>query len=828
MNKKIEGILPVDFNFEAGYQKNRNEGHSPMKRTNRLRKTFLNEEFRIESERALLVTEAYQMYEDEPIILKRAKVLKYLLENLTTHTYEDELIAGQPGAANKYAAVYPEFSYDWIIEEMEHAPFENRENDNMKIDEATKADLRSIADYWQGKTVKDRIESQMSFEQKKASNLGAGLYFLNLYMYGGIGHYVLDYERLLQDGFVGTIQKLEHKLVDLTKDTPEYQTIKAMIITIEGAISYAKRYQKAYLQLVKTQKDPKIASEYQAIADNFGAIATRSVQNMWEALQLVHLATMILHIDSNGHSISYGRFDQYLLPFYEQDMKNKTFSKEFIQELIEAHYVKMGTPTKLRDALTVFANSGRGFGGESLTLGGVKRDGTDATNDLTMMCLDATAHTRMMVPWTCVRMHENTPKDLKVKTFSVIKAGCGHPKVFNDQAAIPSQLNLGKNLEEARDYAVVGCVEISLPGQEFGWHDAAYFNNAKVFELALNDGYCFFPIEQNMIEPGERLGLATGDLSSFKSIEEVKTAYVKQLKYFTGLMKAGLDFMDNAHRELVPTPFASSFFDNCIKTATDMTAGGCEYNHTGPQGSGIGTIADGLAVIDTLVFKQGKYTGAELLKALQNNWDGHEKLFALVNSSKIPHYGNDDDYADEFAKFAFDSYCEVIEKYTNPRQGTYKPGVYGVSSNVIFGMLTGPTIDGRKCAEPISDNMGAVHTSGASHDLNGPTAIANSVAKIDHQRAGNGTLLNWKFNPTNVSGTTGTENLITLLDSYFHQGGMHSQFNIMSSETMKDAFENPDNYRDMLVRVAGYSAYFVELSKPLQLDLIGRTELSFE
>lgn len=828
MNNKPQGILPFDFNFPTGYTKDRQDGHSPIARTNKLRNTFLSGEFRVDSERALLVTEAYKKFDAEPIVLKRAKVLNYLLENLTIHTYEDELIVGNHGAPNKYAPVYPEFSYDWITTEMEHAPFEDREFDNMQIDEQTKEDLRSIASYWEGKTVKDEIVSKLDFDHQKASNLGNGTYFLNLYMFGGVGHLVLNYERLLADGFVGTLEKLESKLATLEQGSSEYDTILAMKITTEGSITYARRYAEKYQELAAGEQDAVKKAEYQTIANNMLSLTTRAPKNIWEAIQLVHLATFILFIESNGHSVSYGRYDQYLNRFYEQDIANGTFTKEFVQELIEAHYVKMGVPTKLRDALTAFANTGRGFGGESLTVGGVHRDGSDATNDLTMMCLDATAHTRMMVPWTCVRFHEETPHELKVKTFSVIKAGCGHPKVFSDQVSIESQLRHGRSIEEARDYAVVGCVEITNPGQEFGWHDAAYFNNAKVLELALNDGVDLFPIEQSMVEPGERVGISTGDLSTFNSIEDVKAAYIKQLEYISGLMVDGINIMEEAHAKLVPTPYVSTYFDNCIETGKDMTAGGCKYNHTGPQGSAIGTVADSLIAIDTLVFKEKKFTGAELLQALRDNWEGHEKLYALVNSSKIPHYGNDDDYADEFAKFVFDTYCDVIETNTNPRGGTYKPGVYGVSSNVIFGILTGPTLDGRKNAEALSDNMGAVHTAGGSHDLQGPTAIANSVTKMDHARAGNGTLLNWKFNPTSVSGSTGTENLITLQDTFFNQGGMHSQYNIMSSETMKDAFNNPDNYRDMLVRVAGYSAYFVELSKPLQLDLISRTELSFE
>ncbi len=828
MSKIYEGILPFDYEFSVGYQKDRKDGHSPITRTNKLRNDFLDGEFRIHSERALLITEAYKMYEDEPIVLKRAKALKYLLENLSTHTYEDELIVGTHGAPNKFACVYPEFSYDWVIEEMEHAPFENRDFDNMAIDDQTKAELRSIAEYWQGKTVKDAIVERMDFDHTKASNLANGTYFLNLYMLGGIGHFVCDFESLLSVGFVGTIAKIKEEQKQYSQGTDEYNTLEAMVIANEGALAYIKNYFDEYTKLAGEETDPAKKSILVAICNNLKAIYEGAPQNIWQAMQIIHVNYMITLIESNGHSISYGRYDQYLYPFYQKDLESKTFSKAFIQELIEAHFIKMGVPTKLRDGVTAFANTGRGFAGESVTLGGVDKDGNDVTNELTMMCLDATAHTRMMVPWTCVRFHEETPKYLKVKTFNVIKAGCGHPKIFNDKATVEAQMRAGRSLEDARQYAVVGCVEPVIPGREFAWADAAYFNNAKVFEYAINDGKSFFPIEQDIVAKGERVGLATGDLSTFKTIEDVKESYVKQLDYFVGLMADTIADMEEVHALLASTPFISSFFGNCIKTAKDMTLGGCEINHTGPQGSGIGTVADSLISIDQLVFKQQKYTGSQLLEAMQNNWEGYEKMYALVNSSKMPHYGNDDDYADEFAKFVFDTYCEEIEKYENARGGTYKPGVYGVSSNVIFGMLSGPSLDGRKVAEPISDNMGPVHTLGGSHDVEGPTAVAKSVSKLDHARAGNGTLLNWKFNPTSVSGKTGTENLITLMDNYFDRKGMHSQFNIMSSETMKDAFENPDNYRDMLVRVAGYSAYFVELSQPLQLDLIARTELSFE
>lgn len=844
MSTKAVGILPYNHVFGAGYHSDgfssREEGFSTIPRTNKLRKDFLDGEFRIDSQRALLVTEAYKMYESDPVVIKRAKALRHVLSNVNIYIYEDELIAGNAAAPNKYAAIFPEYSYNWIMDEMENFPFEDRPYDNYLISEETKNDLRSIADFWKGKTVEERIISQLTFDEKKGSNLGIGMFLLNLYQVGGIGHYVFNYERLLELGYGGYKKLLEEKLAEIDATSPygsdERNTINAMLIAVEGASIYINRHAEAYEEKVKTEKDARLKGEYEVIAKNLRNISTNPASNFWEALQLVNIATMITHIEANGHSVSTGRMDQYLYPYYEKSLNSGEFTKEFMQEILEAFYIKSGITSKLRDKMTAVANTGRGFGGESLTVGGVDIHGNDATNDLTFMMLDATAHTRMMVPWTCVRMHENTPKELKVKLVEVIKTGCGHPKVFNDQVAIPAQLANGRTIEEARDYAVVGCVEPTIPGKEFGWHDAAYMNIARAFEVAINDGQCYHcgehcPRHSICAAQGKKLGLSTGSLETFTNIEEVKVAYEKQMEYFINHMVTGINVMDLSHKSLAPTPFASIHFDNCITTAKDMSAGGCKFNHSGPQGSGIGTVADGLSAIDQLVFNDKICTGKELLDAVKMNWSGsdlNEKLYNLVNSSKVRHYGNDDDYADAFAEFAFNTYCKNVETKYTPRGGVFKPGVYGVSANVAFGLISGASIDGRKIGEAISDNMGPVHTALGSHDIEGPTAIVNSVTKLDHGRASNGTLLNWKFNPTNVAGETGTENLINIIDTYFNKKGMHSQFNIMSTETMKAAMATPEKYKDMLVRVAGYSAYFVELSEPLQLDLIGRTELSFE
>ncbi len=837
------GITPFDHKFKSTFDGNKTvdrvTGFSPLPRVNKLRKIFLDATFTIDAKRGVLATEAYKKYEHYPIVQKRGLVLKYLLENLPLFTYDDELIIGTHGAATKHAHIYPEFSIEWIMDEMENFPFEKREFDNYEITEETKNKLKPLNEYWKGRTLAEKIENQLTFEEKKGSNHGIGIFLLNLYQFGGVGHLTFDYEKLLKVGFGGLIEQATKRLEEVDPTSPECynerSTLVGFIEALEGAVTYVTRYKEEYIKLAEEETDATRKEELNEIVKNLEQIARGPATNFWNASQLVHFATMITLIESNGHAVSYGRMDKYLRPYYEKSLNSGEFTKEFMQEIIECHIIKMLSPCKLRDKMTAMANTGRGFAGESLTLGGIDKDGNDVTNDLTFMYLDASAHTRLVGPWPCVRMHDETPHELKVKIANMMKAGFGHPKVFNDKVTIESQLKLGRSLEDAREYVVIGCVEPSIPGKEFGWHDAAYMNIAKPMELAFNNGNCILcgehcPRYSICAGVGKKVGLETGSLETFKNIEEVKDAYKKQIEHFVMHMVTGINIMENVHKEMGATPFVSSLYDNCIVTAKDLSAGGAEINHTCPQAASIATASDSLAVVDQLLFKENSFnfTGKDLLNALKANWEGYDKLYSLVNSSKLKHYGNDDDYADEFAKFVFDLYCDTVSPYKNTRGGTYKPGVYGVSANVFFGMISGPSIDGRKAGEPISDNLGPVHTAAGAHDISGPTAIANSASKLDHAKASNGTLLNWKFSPTNVSGEAGTENLINLIDIFFGKGGMHSQFNIISTDTMKAAKANPEQYKDMLVRVAGYCAYFVELSEPLQLDLIARTELSFE
>lgn len=830
------GTESYDHCYSLGYKVG-HEDWSPYPRVNALRRTFLDRRYDVDVERLRLVTEAYQANEKATTKIRCARAFENILLNVTLDIYDGDLILGEIAAPAKASPIYPEFSVDWIINEVLHEPFEEREHDQfyIKSDEDRK-EIVELCRWWQGKTVDDLINAGLDDDQLKGSEVGKKIFQTNLYHYAGVGHLVMDYEKLMKNGFDGFIREAEAKLAALSKADPDYADkrdfYKAMIISHEAAKKYIARYADLADERASAETDPTRKQELETMAANCRQIAGGPAKTFWQALQLFNFATTLTQIEGNGHSISYGRMDQWLWPYYEADIREGRISKDFALELIEVVYVKMNNPTKLKDGGTVKVRQGRGFGGECLTIGGVDRDGNDVTNDLTMLMLEASAHTRMMNPWLLVRMHENTPYELKVKTVECIRAGYGHPKLFNDEPTIRAMMRKGMTLEEARDYAVVGCVEPDLPGKEYGWHDAAYVNTAKMMEMVINGGRCLdcgphCPRWEKCGALGDHLGPDTGSLDSYENFDQVLESVDKQFHYWADQMCSSLNIIDKAHRARKPLPYVSAFFEDCIESGKDLTEGGAKYNGIGPQASGLATCADSLSAIRQLVFEQQRFKGSELLQAVKDNWKDHDILYAIVNSSKVHHYGNDDDYADELFRYMFECYCRNISGRATVRGGQFNPGVYSVSANVGMGLNTNASLDGRTAGEAISDNLGPVHTDGGSHDIYGPTALANSVTKVDHSLAPNGTLLNMKFPQEAVAGVEGRDNLVDFIDAYLAKGAMHVQFNIMSSETMKAAQKHPENYKDMLVRVAGYSAYFVELGKALQKDLIQRSELHF-
>lgn len=820
---KACGVEPYDKNYGVGVSA-LGENFSPYERINRLLKNFHDTPYTVDSQRAVLVTEAYKKYAADVQVIKVAKALKYVLENVDIQINEDEILVGGNGAPMRSNPVFPEFSYSWVADEIKNFPLHEREYcPYAPQTEKQKADLLSIEDFWKDSTVDDYSCARLTKEEIMASQMGYGLFVNTIILRAGVGHTSPNYRKLLSKGYIGLRRDIEAELAKLDRKNPgdlsKIYYYQASLITLDAAEIYCKRYAALAREQAETA-DLERAKELLTIADTCEWISVNPPRTFREAIQLFLLGTCIIVTEANGQSISYGRFDQFMYPFYEHDLEGGIATKAEMQELIEACFIKLSGMQKFRDRNAVRQASGRGLGGDCLTVGGVDRSGKDATNDLTFLVLEARNHTRLISPWMAVRLHKNTPYELKLVTANSIRMGTGEPKIFNDEVAIPAGLGKGYSLEDARDYTVVGCVEIDAAGYEYGCHDASYFNVSRVLELAINDG--------KWLEDGVQMGIHTGYLKDMKSFDEVLEAFDKQMEYLTGLMISSINTIEQVHKEFKPLPYLSLLIDDCIANGRDVTAGGAKYNHSGPQALALGTAADSLSTIKQLIFDEKKITAEELIDALKKNWEGYEPLYRLVNSDKVHHYGNDDDYADELAKFVFDTYCKYVEHRPNVRGGDFAPGVYSVAGNVPHGMVQWASADGRQAHEPVSDCIGAVHTHVASHDIKGPTAMLNSVAKLDHERAGNGTLLNWKFNPSSVQGEAGLNNFIALLDMIIDKKLMHSQFNVITREQLLAAQEDPEKYKHLLIRVAGYSAYFVDLGKALQRDIIERTELSFD
>jgi formate C-acetyltransferase len=833
-------IEPFDKEWGVGISGN-TPNPSPFDRINKiLSTTQRTTNGFVHASRAELVTQAYKEHPGEPQEIKCAYSIAKVFDETPVYIFPDELIVGCLGCDKKGAPVHPEFGLNWVVNEMRDGLMnysEERTHDYFSYTQETQDRLEALRDFWDGHTVEDYTNGIVTEEEIKGSHDGKGIFFADAYVFCGAGHLGLDYERLFKLGFGGIKKMIAEERSKIVMSNPDSMQrsifLRAAAIVADAAIRHVLRYAELAEEMSKAEADPKRSQELAKMAENCRWISVNPPETFWQAIQLVNLANTMIHLECNGHSISYGRFDQYMYPYFKHDIETGTATREFMQELIENFYIKIWDLNKLRNHVLIKTFGNGGIGGPCLTVGGIKRDGTDGTNELTYMVLDAHAHVRLPCPWLAVRLHANTPWELKVKTVNTIRMGTGEPKIFNDDCAIPSMLSSHIEVGDARDYQVVGCVEPDPCGKAYGWKDCGHMNIARVLELAINDGRCFncgshCPRWEKCGALGKQLGLKTGSLADFTSFDQVLEAYDKQMEYWCDRQVAYLNAVDMAHQAVRPLPFLSILMDQCIEKGKDVTMGGTKYNFTGPQGIGIGTAGDGLSTIKQLVFDEKKVTGRELLDAVEANWEGHEDLYAYVNSDRVHHYGNDDDYADMLAKFAMDTWCKHIENRPNAHGGFFQPGAYSVTVNVAHGQNQWASVEGRKAFEPVSDCMGAVHTKCCSHDVRGPIAICKSVTKLDHARATNGTLLNWKFSPNTLAGTAGRDNFIALIDEYIQRKGMHSQFTVANQETLIAAQKDPANYRDLLVRVAGYSAYFVELNKALQDDIIGRTELSFE
>lgn len=806
------------------------EEPSPFPRINRMLRWLKELDSTADDQRALIVTECYDKYAMYSPQLRWALTLRELYNRVEIHIWPEELIVGELAAPPNSAPLYPEFSVDWLAEEFRERPMENRTNDRYVVSEQVQRTVFDVLQpFWKHKTVSEAILASYSEQEKKGSHLGKGVALEGLFVYAGVGHVCANYEKLFRLGWGGLRRQVEEKLAALDPTDPEDLRKRDFYlseqVTLDGVQTYIRRYGELAARMALEESDPARRGELERVSQNCLWVAENPPRDFWEAIQLWHIATNMIIIESNGHSVTYGRFDALFRPFYEADVAAGRLTRPFMQELIEHAFLKMHQLRKIRDTSAIIFSSGTIMGGTALDVGGVDAKGESVVCDLSYMVLDAHAHTRIPNPWMGVRLSEKNPREFWVKTFNVIRIGTGEPKIFNDDMMIQALVNYGKPIEDARLYVGVGCVEPCVPGKTYGMHDSGSFNLAKVLQLSINGGRCIdcgpaCPYHKSC----QGLGPDTGSLERFTSFDQVLDSFRAQMKYWCDLMISCINKMDLCQQRLKPLPYLSLLIDDCIDRGVDVTAGGAHYNHSGPQAVGVGTAADSLSAIKQLVFDEKQVSGPELLKALKADWKGFEPLYALVNSDRVHHYGNDDLYADQLAQLVIAEYCKNIEHRPTPHGGEYMPGVFSVTNNVMHGTYAAATPDGRRAYEPVSDCIGPVHTQAGSHDRSGPTAVANSVARLDHARIGNGIILNWKFSPGTVAGDEGRDKLISLMKTYFAAGGMQSQFSIVGKETLLAAQRKPQDYQGLLVRIAGYSAYYTELSRELQNDLIGRTE----
>ncbi|MDD2970685.1 MAG: glycyl radical protein [Lachnospiraceae bacterium] len=813
----------------------------------------------IESARAKLITESYRETEGEPVIIRRAKAFAHILKHIPIIIREEELIVGSTTLAPRGCQTYPEFSYEWL--EKEFDTVETRSADPFYISEQTKKDLREVHPYWKGKTTSERATAYMAPETRTA--MEHNIFTPGNYFYNGIGHITVQYDKVLAIGYRGIQREAAEELQKCQVGDADYarrsRFLEAVILSCEAVILYARRYGELAKRMAHQGSDDVRRAELLQIAENCQRVPEYGAENFYEACQSFWFVQQLLQLESSGHSISPGRFDQYMYPFYQRDMEKGTLTRERAQELIDCIWVKLNDLNKCRDAV-----SAEGFAGyslfQNLIVGGQDIEGRDATNDLSFMCISASEHVFLPQPSLSVRVWNGSPQALLIRAAELTRTGIGLPAYYNDEVVIPSLLNRGLTLEDARDYDIIGCVEPQKGGKTDGWHDAAFFNMCRPLELVFSNG----------IDKGEQISIRTGEVEEMQTYEEFYEAYQRQMEYNISLLVNADNAIDVAHGELCPLPFESSMVADCIKRGKSLQEGGAVYNFTGPQGFGIANMADALYAVKKLVFEEHKITMKQLKQALQKNYgygfdesgakelageviremtaqgiamsDGNiEQLIRAVLQKELPEeekreyqkihemilelpkYGNDMDEVDMIARQAAYSYTRPMETFRNPRGGIYQAGLYPVSANVPLGAQTGATPDGRLAYTPIADGV----SPSAGKDVHGPTAAANSVAKLDHGIASNGTLFNMKFHPSALSGEKGLQNFVSLVRSYFDQKGSHMQFNVVDRKTLQDAQIHPENYKHLVVRVAGYSALFTTLSRSLQDDIIKRTEQGF-
>jgi formate C-acetyltransferase len=762
----------------------------PYERIEELKKQLFGKKREVSIERALLYTESYKETHGLPSIIRRAKATAHILENINISIRDGELIAGNRTIKPRSGIISPEMDPYWIYDEMD--TIHMRPQDPFVFNEEDKKVYKEVLyPYWASNSLKDFINSKLTDDVK--SGVSKNIFKLNQ-TDKGQGHIIADFESLLNRGLGDMVKEVHAKL----NENPDNDFYKAALIVLRASQDHILRYADLAKNMVQNEKDKIRKPELLEIERISRKVAASKPDSLHEACQLLWYMCIILQYESNASSLSFGRFDRYMYPFYKHDIENNV-SIDSIKEILECLWIKTNDVVLIRsrDSAKYFAGFPTGY---TMTLGGLTYNGRSSVNELSYLILDTYKDILLPQPNIGVRLNEFIERPFLIKTAETIRLGTGIPQVFNDEVVVPGFLNRGVSIEDARDYSVVGCVELSIPGKTYGLHDIALFNLLKVMELSLHD--C------------EDLDHVTFDMI----IDKIK-CYIDEN---VALMAKGSNIVDIGHREFAPVPLLSCLIDNCLENGKDITCGGAKYNFSGVQGIGIANLSDSLYALKKIVFDEKRISFKELLDALDKNFEGeyYEKLRArLIN--KYDKYGNDNNEIDSIGSGILRYYAKKVETFTNPRGGVFTPGAYTVSAHIPLGASVGATPDGRKDGEQLAD--GGLSPM-VGRDLLGPTAVLKSVSKLDNYLTTNGSLLNLKFSPKTIEGEAGLNKMADFLMAFTKLKIQHVQFNVISADTLKDAKTHPERYTGLVVRVAGYSAFFVELSPEIQDDIIARTE----
>jgi formate C-acetyltransferase len=783
---------------------------SMSERVTRLRQQSLDAVPTLSTERAELMTEFYQQ-DLGPISapVRRALAFKYLMERKAICINDGELIVGEKGPAPKAAPTYPELCCH-SVEDLDI--LNSRERTSFAVSpEARQLYEETIIPFWQGKSMRDLIFREMTDDWKAAYECGVFTEFMEQ---RAPGHTVLD-DKIYRKGFLDFKRDIEQSLknLDYLNDPQGYakqEELKAMLICADALIHFAERHAEAVLELAQQEKDHHRKAELQRIAEVCSRVPAHPPRDFWEALQYYWFVHLGVTTELNTwDSFNPGHLDQHLYPFYKQGLDDGTFDRERAEELLQCFWIKFNNQPAPPKVGVTAAESGTYTDFALINTGGLKEDGSDAVNELTYLILDVVEEMRLVQPSCCVQVSKKNPDRFVKRAARIIRTGFGQPSVFNTDVIIQELIRQGKSVEDARSGGSSGCVEVGAFGKE-SYILSGYLNMVKILELTLNNGLD--------TRTGRRIGLETGDATQFNSFEELFEAYEKQLNHFVDVKVRGNNVVERLYASYMPAPFLSMLIDDCIATGKDYHDGGARYNTMYIQGVGLGSLTDVMTAIKYHIFHKETLSMEALLEVLRDNFEGHERVRQML-LNKTPKYGNDDDYADEVMVALFEAYFNAVDGRPNTKGGSYHINLLPTTVHVYFGSVVGATPDGRPAWEPLSEGVSPVQ--GA--DRRGPTAVLKSAAKMDHARTG-GTLLNQKFTPQLLQNEAGLDNLVHLIRTYFKLDGHHVQFNVVDAATLRAAQEHPEQYRDLIVRVAGYSDYFCDLSATLQDEIISRTE----